>query len=91
MDGLDLLTQEWVHFLSSGLAGCMVYLLTQTICFAVLRILHGRVLQTTAINRFILGLAFVLAFCSAWLVHMLLDGFSIWWVTPLGPHLNVIY
>jgi len=90
MDGLSLLTQSWVHFLLSGLAGCLVYLLTQITCYAVIRTLHGDVLLTTVQSRFILGLAFVLAFCAAWYAHVLLDGFSIWWITPLGPPLNII-
>ena len=90
MEHLDLLTQSFYHYLFSGLAACGAYLLTWITSCVVYRIYHGRAPLTQAVSIFTIILACVLAFASAWYVHTLLDMFSVWWVTPLGPPLEII-
>jgi hypothetical protein len=91
---MDMLSASSVHFLSSGLAGALVYSLTATICSAVYRRFRGNALPGRALN-FCMGLlafslAFSLAFCAAWYVHTLLDSVVGWWTEPLAPHLTII-
>jgi hypothetical protein len=85
----DLLKDSAIHFLFSGSVGAIVYLLTQIILFAAFRIFRGNVPLTLGQKCFILGLALVLGFCSAYFAHVSLDIFSDWWETPLAPPLQL--
>lgn len=87
---MDWLTGSLAHFLLSGSVGCLVFLLILTISYAVPKIYHGRALLVGGRGYFILILACVLAFISAWYMHSFLDSFSAWWWSPLNTPLNII-
>lgn len=78
-----LLVQEWFHFVYSGLAGLVGFLLIQIISYGALAIFRTGASVTTAQKYFILGLGLVCTFFLAWYVHTWLDTAACYLITPM--------
>jgi hypothetical protein len=88
---LDYLADGSKHFLLAFLAGLLAWLLTSTILFApyslISQLIHRR--TSTVVVYGILICSLLLAISAALASHWALDYFSIWYSTPLGPHLEL--
>ena len=90
---LALVTDASKHFLLAFSMGALVYALTSIISYAGLwaweRLTRHKVSMGVVYGTIgcclLVGLSFALA------SHWLLDYFSTWWVTPLGPGLDLVY
>jgi hypothetical protein len=87
----NLLLDEGKHFLFSSLVGGSASCLTLIICYALScawERLTRRKMSTAAVF-FTIGLCLLAGLSAALLSHAFLDGFSLWYVTPLGPPLQI--
>lgn len=79
------------HFLLSGLAGWLAWLVTQTIsCVSGLiweRGTHRKVSMVAV--YYMIGISLLACVASALVAHWLLDYYASWYVTPLGPPLKI--
>jgi hypothetical protein len=85
----EFLVASWFHFLSSGIAGALAFLLTVIISFAVSRKSPGNAQRIMGLNLFTVGLGLCLAVLAAWFVHSRLDHFTTWWTAPIGRPLVI--
>lgn len=84
-----LLLDETSHFLLSGFAGLLVFLLMSTTFYAfvsALRLLTP-VNISSGVDFFILSCCLLLGVCAALYCHYYLDYIAHWYITPLGPSL----
>ena len=85
-----ILQQEWLHWLTSAISGLLAWLLTLIIYSIASRQSLGSVLsRDTRPKRYIILLALSLGLLAVWFVHTRLDLFTVWYTTPLGPHLII--
>ena len=87
---MDLVTSSAFHFISSGFAGALVFLLTQTISSDAFQTSLGRVPLARGRKYFMVGLALCLALLSALAAHVLLDTVTTAWIAPQGPPIHII-
>ena len=69
----NLLKDSGLHFLFSGLAGLLEFLLILTISSAAYRLWRGTASPNIRVRYSILGLALVCAFLAAWSAHCYMD------------------
>ena len=90
---IDLVTDEGKHFALSAFMGVLAFLLMWIILSAgvwvVERLTHRKASMAVdygmAICSLLLGLSAALA------SHWLLDYAALWYITPLGPGLDLVY
>ena len=89
---LDLLADESKHFALSACTGSLAYCLTWTISRVSLWAWERSTRRVTpmAAVYFTAGLCLLVGLACVLLSHAWLDGFSLFYVTPLGPHLQVV-
>ena len=85
----NLLKDSGLHFLFSGLAGLLEFLLIVTISSAAYRLWSGSASANTAVRYSILGLGLVCAFLAAFTAHCYLDGWVSWYTTPLNEPMQL--
>lgn len=88
---LAILQEEPAHFLLAFIMGVLGYSLTWIISFAGWRLVgHGTHRMSLAVIYGTIAIGLLFGLGLALLSHLLLDGFVLWYHTPLGPPLQII-
>ncbi len=88
---LDLLADESTHFLLAFTVGFLVFWLISTTLYAYLLIVERLILKRLPMGV-VYGIAIIsllAGLASALLSHVQLDGFSLWYTTPLDPPMHL--
>lgn len=89
---MDAFADESRHWFFGGLAALLAYLLTLTICYALIlglrRSTHRKVNMVVDWRILILSGLLMLALVS--ISHYLLDGYTLWYNKPMGEPLHLI-